>query len=659
MSVANFTGNRNGGFQPSTTFGAEFSVNKPIFATSMGVYLFEAGVNGGTISLQVGLWEKSSGSLLASAVQTVPYTGSPFTGQVQVTFSKSVKLNMSTTYVIGVYAEGTKAQLEYAQQPINLSFTQPDGVGFTVKRGVYTAPNGFGMPNGVDTSVPVNLSLSYVLNNQPTLKLISPIENLLGAAGNCEDVSLWKRVSNGGDASSVISLDAANKVYGNYAFKVSVPTGQTSEGIFRQIPMSRQSYYLLMADIKTYNASELRLRYYNGTIYSDKSVTSSTYTTPYIKINKDNVGSTDNWVSASVHGTAGQYGFVDGVRLYEIEKDVYDKIDVDPEYTGDKLVKKYPFTDPTTYLTMTEGAIYSISGSATDPDAGNVLSIWYKINNGTARAINSGVSDGSTPVSFAKNLTYRNKRLWDGATDVVGYDLAEGTNHTLYVWAQDDQGGTSPEQTRTFRVVWNRPPVISGTDKNLGTINTPPSESFSVTDPEGNPFTIEYYLDNVIFDSFPGVSGQTYIVTIPTDKWLRTSLTQHQLKVRAIDNQGSYSDRIFTFIRRDNRIEFKLNYSNPDVKSFFTTNQKANRILVTMDATIPTGATLLVEACNNAYDTQPNWEDITAQVTAGRGYHFTNTTSTSGKWGINVHFKIEKGTATETVLLNGFGGAFD
>lgn len=316
-------------------------------------------------------------------------------------------------------------------------------------------------------------------------------------------------------------------------------------------------------------------------------------------------------------------------------------------------------TSPANNQTLTEGKTYSIGGTATDPDNDDVVTIKYRINNGTARAINSGVSDGSTPIPFTKTLTYRNKRLWDGSTDVVGYDLAEGTNHTLYVWAEDDKGGKSPDTTRTFTVTWNRPPVISGQDIDLGTINTPPSESFSVTDPEGNPFTIEYYLDNVLFDSFAGVDGQTYTVSLTPDQWIRTSLAQHQLKVRAVDNQGAYSDRIFTFTRTDDRIEFTLNYSNDNVKNFFTTNQKANRILVTMDAVIPTGAVLLVEACNNAYDDQPTWEDITSQVLAKRGYIFTNSTSASGKWGINVRFKITKGTATETVLFNGFGGAFD
>ncbi|MFP3422332.1 hypothetical protein R0K19_23465, partial [Bacillus sp. SIMBA_161] len=90
------------------------------------------------------------------------------------------------------------------------------------------------------------------------------------------------------------------------------------------------------------------------------------------------------------------------------------------------------------------------------------------------KALQSGVSNGSTPISFDRTLSYRTKRIYDGAADVTGADLAENTDHTLTVWAEDDQGGKSAELTRKFRVIWNRPPVISGTNTNLGLIKIPP-----------------------------------------------------------------------------------------------------------------------------------------------------------------------------------------
>ncbi|MED1850362.1 Ig-like domain-containing protein [Brevibacillus borstelensis] len=309
-------------------------------------------------------------------------------------------------------------------------------------------------------------------------------------------------------------------------------------------------------------------------------------------------------------------------------------------------------TSPANNQTLAEGNTLPVQGSASDADSGNVVTVKYKINSGTTRALTSGVSDGSSPLSFARTLTYSNKRIWDGSTDVAGVDLAEGVDHTLTVWAEDNQGGKSAEVTRKFRVIWNRPPSISGANEDLGTIMEPPSKAYTVTEPEGNPFTITEYLDGEVLRTFSGVAGQEYTVTIPTDKWLRTSLAQHTLKVRATDSAGLYSERVYTFTRTDDRIEFEL--AQP-----FLTDAKANRVLFTLDAVIPTGATLQVEACNNAFDAVPTYEDITGPVSAGRGYVFTNETKTATQWGINIRVKILKGTATDPVIINGFGGAFD
>lgn len=85
----------------------------------------------------------------------------------------------------------------------------------------------------------------------------------------------------------------------------------------------------------------------------------------------------------------------------------------------------------------------------------------------------------------------------------------------------------------------------------------------------------------------------------------------------------------------------------------------ASKILVTPTWTIPAGAIAKVEACNNGFDEVPTWEDITSQVNVSRHYNFTNDTKTADKWGINIRFTIEKGTATEQAVINGFGGAFE
>jgi Bacterial Ig domain len=318
-------------------------------------------------------------------------------------------------------------------------------------------------------------------------------------------------------------------------------------------------------------------------------------------------------------------------------------------------------TSPTNNQTLSEGNVFSIQGSAGDTDNGNVVTVKFKINGGTARAIASGVSDGSSPISFARTLTYSNKRLWDGSTDVAGVDLAEGVDHTLTVWAEDDQGGKSAEVTRKFRVIWNRPPVISGANEDLGTIMVPPSKAYTVTEPEGNPFTITEKINGNVIRSFEGVTGREETVTIPHDLWIRLDLdTPHSLTVEATDSKGLTSTRTFTFTRKETHIEFMLDFDNPDVEAHFTLDGMPKRVLVTLERYLPPGSSIeFVRVCNNALDEVPTWEDATAAVTAGRGYLFTNQEKTAENWRINIWVSIAKGTATERVRLDGFGGAFD
>ncbi|XOS92386.1 Ig-like domain-containing protein [Brevibacillus laterosporus] len=303
--------------------------------------------------------------------------------------------------------------------------------------------------------------------------------------------------------------------------------------------------------------------------------------------------------------------------------------------------------------TLTENATLNIQGTASDADKDNVVTIKYRINNGTTRALQSGVSNGSTPLSFAKTLTFRTKRLYDGTTDLTGSDLAENTDHTLTIWAEDDQGGKSTEVTRKFRVVHNRPPVISGQNVDLGVLSAIPSKTYTVTEPEGDAFTIKEKVNGKIIRTFAGTASKENTATIPLDTWLQLSLTAvHTLTIEATDSKGMTSIRTYTFRRSADKIAFAL-------KKPFDTDIAAKRILVTVDATVPAGADYKVEVCNNAFDESPTWEDTTNHVKFNRGFIFTNKEKTAEKWGVSLRFSFTKGTAAEPVIVRGFGGAFD
>jgi len=303
---------------------------------------------------------------------------------------------------------------------------------------------------------------------------------------------------------------------------------------------------------------------------------------------------------------------------------------------------------------LTDNTTFPIQGTATDPDPGNVLTVKYKINNGTPQALQSGVSDGSTPLSFAKTLTYRNKRLRDGTTDVTGADLAENVDHTLTVWAEDDQGGKSTEVIRKFRVIHNRAPIISDQDRNLGTIKSTPNITYTVTDPEESAFTITEKINGSTIRSYSGVPNRQETLTIPANKWLTLEPgVPHKLTITAADEQGMSSSRIFTFIRQVDEIMFE------GLQVPMETDIAAERILLTPDWQIPLGAEVRVEVCNNGFDAEPTWEDCTIPAKMGRGYAFLNTVKTAEKWGVNFRVRIQKGTATSEASLSGIGGAYD
>lgn len=502
---------------------------------------------------------------------------------------------------------------------------------------------------------------TWVTNQNPTLTLSSPADNQTLAEGNCEDTS--KFTYTGGTA----SLDTTRKTQGNSSIKVTRNAANSyMTPTLTSIRPNVGDCYIAIADVYLDNAAQANYLAGNGSdiTRNEKFVTSTSGSGfPAITTGQFVPIITAFQVTAVTtpgtsyfrprlfnDGAIGQSYNVDSIRVYKITQAQYDALGTNVDLaTAQTIASQYPYFD----LTLSEGKTIQVEGSATDADNGNVVTVKYKINNGTARALNSGVSNGNTPISFAKTLTYSSKRIWDGSTDVAGVDLAENTDHTLTIWSEDDQGGKSAEVTRKFQVVWNRPPSISGNDTNLGAIGTTPSINYTVTEPESDSFTITEFLNGQQIRSFSGVAGQQNTATIDQDRWLRLALgVQHELRIRATDSKGQFADRIYTFTRTETQIQFAL--KNP-----FFCDAKPTRVLVTLDGTFPDGSTVLVEVCNNAYDTVPAYEDATGPSLAGRGYIFTNETKTAADWGINIRITINKGTATEKVILNGFGGAFD
>ena len=266
---------------------------------------------------------------------------------------------------------------------------------------------------------------------------------------------------------------------------------------------------------------------------------------------------------------------------------------------------------------------------------GDALTVKEELNDQELRTINNAPRGEKLSISITAEQLYK---------------LGLNTVNTLKITVTDGKGGTAYRRL-TFKRT-NSAPSISGQDKDLGVKNGSFAEEYTVTDVEGDNVVVTEYIDDKQIRSYQATLGQTETIERSRAEWLVLTNGAHRLRVEAVDGNFATSVRVWNFSKDEKIIEFQL--AAPE-----ETDARASKILIT-----PTwkteGSTVLVEACNNAFDEVPTWEDITAMVFLNRVYNFTNTTKTADKWGVNVRFKLVKNEGYDgEVSVSGFGGAFE
>lgn len=232
---------------------------------------------------------------------------------------------------------------------------------------------------------------------------------------------------------------------------------------------------------------------------------------------------------------------------------------------------------PTLSLATTDNRIlyendsFGISGSATDTDSGNVVSVKYQLNGGTERAITSGISTGAS-IPFNRSLTYKGGMLYDGSTAVTPA-LAESTTHSLKVWAEDDKGGKSAIQTRLFTVVANRPAALViepfVTAGNLIDSDTMTIKG-NVADPENNTVVVRYKIGSGSYvEVLNGVGGP---FTIPI-KLSALKSGANTVTIQATDSYGAVSSKTLNVAKsgsvqplKTSVVRYKINPPNGSAK---------------------------------------------------------------------------------------------
>ncbi|QTH44973.1 hypothetical protein J4772_11550 [Cohnella sp. LGH] len=168
--------------------------------------------------------------------------------------------------------------------------------------------------------------------------------NLLGRSGNFESLTGWTTAGAGAAA----ALDTTNKAYGTSSVKLTVGSAGDA-GVFRDMKsmLKTGSYYILVGDCKNGNATRAQLRVnFSGDIgiVNSSGVTDTTAFKPqFIKIQPSDFDTaTSVYMYAHVVGSNGQYGYVDGMRLFEITQAEYNAL---TSMTADQIAAKYPYID--------------------------------------------------------------------------------------------------------------------------------------------------------------------------------------------------------------------------------------------------------------------------------------------------------------------------
>lgn len=287
---------------------------------------------------------------------------------------------------------------------------------------------------------------------------------------------------------------------------------------------------------------------------------------------------------------------------------------------------------------------------------------------------------GNTTISYV--IQYRfNDGTWTTltTTTTTQYTLSvpmDTQTVQVRVQAKDNVGFTSTDYTtsETVSVTNGDPPVVSSdlgsSPYDMGQVSEPFTFEYTITDPDyGDSATIEeklYFgedLGTATSEKENILSGSKLSFSLFQDLAKKEELTVDDIfllipnetllyaSVKAVDSHGLESEEYkVTFEKYVDEVTIKL---DPPLS---VTGSITNGV-VYVNGYIPTDAEFYVHVTNNANDEEPVWQDITADVLAGRVFKLTNAKAESGaSFSFIVHAK--RGESKEGGFIDSVVGAF-
>lgn len=263
---------------------------------------------------------------------------------------------------------------------------------------------------------------------------------------------------------------------------------------------------------------------------------------------------------------------------------------------------------------------------------------------------------------------YELERQWDGTgswtqiykgsktTYSDPIPQGEHTSVTYRVRAYDEYDTYSSYTTSATRTIINN---AAPTTPEWCSVPNPVKGGTSIkitwpasTDSDGNlsGYILERKFNSNSWTRIYKGANRSYTDPIPLDKYKTVTY-----RVKAYDTknaQSAYATSATRTIQNSTVLKFRL-------KTPIESSKRARYGQEIMTYTIPSGAIFKAEACNNGFDENPTWEDVTEFVKKQKIFEFANKTKTASKWGYDIRVTVDRNGATGNCYFTRGNGFFE
>lgn len=248
-------------------------------------------------------------------------------------------------------------------------------------------------------------------------------------------------------------------------------------------------------------------------------------------------------------------------------------------------------------------------------------------------------------------------------TDDTYYGWLVYTNGVYYNYVASGSRGVRPALilpstllvSDDGTVSTNTPPTITSTSGasgvNLGSKTAAFSFKYTPNDADGDKLTVTEKLDGVVKKTRPNVTSGTQLTfecASTAAEFQKILNGTHTITIEVSDGKASATFTA-TFTKAVHKATITL-------KTPLAVSGDITAAVMSVVGQIPAGAVYKVEATNNAKDTSPVWQDVTAEVKSGANIVFKNKTAVNGA-AFNFRITVERGTSAGG-YISGVSGAF-